>query len=70
VERDIALTQRDALAVERDIALTQRDALAVERDIALTQRDDAVMRAGAIEGSRTWRYTSWYRDVRARLRRL
>jgi FkbM family methyltransferase len=70
VERDNARAQRDALAVERDDALAQRDALAVKWDIALAQRDDAVMRAGAIEGSRTWRYTSWYRGVRARLRRL
>jgi O-antigen biosynthesis protein len=75
-ERDEALAQRDALAAardealaQRDAALAERDALAAERDEALARRNDAVERADAIEGSRTWRYTSWYRAMRNGLRR-
>ena len=64
-----ALAQRDALALERDSALALRDALALERDATAAERDAALARASAIEGSRTWRYTTGYRAMRARLRR-
>jgi FkbM family methyltransferase len=40
-----------------------------ERDEALAERDEAIARARAIESSRIWRYTGWYRAARARLRR-
>jgi hypothetical protein len=68
-ERNEAVAQRDALAAERNEAIAQRDELAAERNEAIAQRDEAVERANAIESSRTWRYTSWYRATRARLRR-
>jgi len=58
-----------AIGMAATTTLAQRDDAVAQRDDAVAQRDEAIKRARNIESSRTWRYSSWYRGLRARLRR-
>ncbi len=68
-ERDAAIAERDAAIAERDAAAAERDTAIAERDTAIADRDAAVNRAEVIEGSKSWRLTTWLRRVRATFRR-
>jgi hypothetical protein len=65
-ERDARVAERDAVVAERDARVVERDAVVVERDAVVAERDAVSVGLRAIESSRVWRSTAWYRKLRAR----
>ena len=67
-ERDRVKAERDRVKVERDEAQVRLEAARRERDTVTAQRDAALAHLSAITTSRIWRWTAWYRSLRAAMR--
>ena len=67
-ELDAVVAERDAIVAERDAIVAERNAVVAERDAARAQRDAARAQRDDIRASHIWRWTAWYRGLRARLR--
>ena len=67
-ERNAAVVRMEAADAERDAAVAERDAAVVRMEAADAERDAAVAERYTIVNSRTWRWTAWYRGLRATLR--